>query len=212
MSSPERRDTPKMPASVKDLKPNDRLALAATLIGIVVVALGLTLESYFGGLGTGIRALGGVIFLIGISAFVLGDARRRAAVQSKVRQLVARYVARTAHWGWPDRWGVAAVAIGLILVVPMVALQIMFDTTFGVVVIGVGLFWAGIGLLIYGRFYRKGSERDNRPTTSSPRSGSEYRGGDRVNSRPYRNTAVRDRRPTTSSPRPRSEDRRRDRR
>ncbi len=108
MSSPKRRDAPKLPASVSDLKPNDRLALAATLIGIVVVALGLTLESYFGGLGTGIRALGGVIFLIGISTFVLGDARRRAAVQSKLNDIVTRYVARTAHWSWPDRWGLAA--------------------------------------------------------------------------------------------------------
>lgn len=179
MSSPKRRDAPKIPATVSDLKPNDRLALAATLIGIVVVALGLTLESYFGGLGTGIRALGGVIFLIGISTFVLGDARRRAAVQSKLRDTVTRYMARTAHWGWPDRWGVAAVAVGLILVVPMLALQIMFDTTFGVVVIGVVLFWAGVGLLIYGRFYRKDAARDHQSMSSPTRPGGKDRSGDR---------------------------------
>lgn len=179
MSSPKRRDAPKLPASVSDLKPNDRLALAATLIGIVVVALGLTLESYFGGLGTGIRALGGVIFLIGISTFVLGDARRRAAVQSKLNDIVTRYVARTAHWSWPDRWGLAAVAVGLILVIPMLMLQIMFDTTFGVVIVGVALFWAGIGLLIYGRFYRKGEAGEHRPSTSPTTRRREERGGDR---------------------------------
>lgn len=179
MSSPKRRDAPRLPARVRDLKPNDRLALAGTLIGIVVVALGLILESYSGGLGTGIRALGGVIFLIGISAFVLGDPRRREAVQSKFRDIVARYMARTAHWGWPDRWGVAAAAVGLLLIVPMIALQIMFDTTFGVVVIGVTLFWVGIGLLIYGRFYRKDAVRDHQSTASPPRPRRENRGGDR---------------------------------
>ena len=179
MSSPKRRDAPKLPASVSHLKLNDRLALAGTLIGIVVIALGLTLESYFGGLGTGIRALGGVIFLIGIFTFVLGDPRRRAAAENKLRDIFTRYKARTAHWSWPDRWGVAAVAIGLMLVVPMVALQIMFDTTFGVVVIGVTLFWVGIGLLIYGRFYRKEAAGDHRPTASSTRSRREDRGGNR---------------------------------
>ncbi len=168
-----------MPASVSDLKPNDRLALAATLIGIVVVALGLTLESHFGGLGISIRALGGVIFLVGISTFLLGDARRRATVQSKLRDIVTRYMARTAHWGWPDRWGVAAVAVGLMLVVPMVVLQIMFDTTFGFVMVGVILFWAGIGLLVYGRFYRKDAARDHQSTASPTRPGGKDRSGDR---------------------------------
>ncbi len=167
-----------MPASVRELKANDRLALAGTLIGIVVVALGLILESYFGGVGTGIRVLGGVVFLCGISAFVLGDARRRAAAQKRVRQIVARYMARTAHWGWPDRWGVAAVALGLILLVPMLALQIMFDSTLGVVLIGVVLFWAGIGLLAYGRIYRRDAVQDHRPASPPRRSGDRDRSGD----------------------------------
>ena len=179
MSSFKKGDASRLPVPVRDIKPNDRLALAGTLIGIVVVALGLILESYFGVLATGIRALGGVIFLIGISAFVLGDPRRREAVQSKFRDIVDRYMARTAHWGWPDRWGLAAAAVGLLLIVPMIALQIMFDTTFGVVVIGVTLFWVGIGLLIYGRFYRKEAAGDHRPTTSPTRSGREDGGGDR---------------------------------
>ena len=170
-----------MPAALKDLKLIDRLALAGALIGIVVVALGLILESYFGGLGTGLRALGGVIFLVGISTFVLGDARRRAAVQTWLRQVSARYVARTAHWGWPDRWGVAAVAIGLIFVVPAVVLQIMFGSALGAPVASVGviLFWVGIGLLIYGRFYRRGVERGRRSPTSPSRPGKEGSGGDR---------------------------------
>ena len=181
MPSSKRRDAPRTPASVRNLKLNDRLALAGALIGIVVVALGLILESYVGGLGTGLRALGGVIFLIGISTFVLGDARRRAAVQSRLRQVSARYMARTAHWGWPDRWGVAGVAIGLIFVVPALVLQIMFGSALGAPVASVGviLFWVGIGLLIYGRFYRKDAERGGRSPTSPSRSGEEGSGGDR---------------------------------
>ena len=179
MSSFKRRDEPRIPASARGFKLNDRLTLAGMMIGIVLIALGLVLESYFGGLGTGLRALGGVIFLCGISAYVLGDARRRAAAQNKVRHLVATYMARTADLGWPDRWGLASVAIGLILIVPMLILQIMFDTTLGVVLIGVGLFWVGIGLLIYGRFYRKDGVRDRRPTTSRTQSGRRERARDR---------------------------------
>ena len=181
MPSSKRRDAPQMPAAVRDLKLNDRLVLAAALIGIVVVALGLILESFVGGLGSGLRALGGVIFLTGISTFVLGDPRRRTAVQSRLRQISSRYLARTAHWGWPDRWGVAAVAIGLIFVVPALVLQIMFGSALGAPVASVGviLFWVGIGLLIYGRFYRRGVERGRRSPASPSRSGKEGSGGDR---------------------------------
>ena len=165
-----KRDAPRLPALVRNLRLNDRLALVGTLIGILIVALGLILEPYSSGAGTGLRALGGVIFLCSVSAFVLVDARRRAAVQNKVQDIVARYMARTAHWKWPDRWGLAAAAIGLIMAVPMLALQIMFDAAFGAAMIGIALFWVGIGLLIYGRFYRKGATDEHRPTASTTRS------------------------------------------
>ena len=178
MSSSKRRDDPRLPAPVRNLKLNDRLALAGVVIGILVVALGLALEPHFSGVGLGLRALGGVIFLFGVSAFVLGDARRRAAAQNKVRQIFDSYMSRTADWGWPDRWGLAAVAIGLILAVPMVALQIMFDTTFGVVLVGVILFWAGVGLLIYGRFYKKDAIEDHRRTAPTTRTNRGGRRGD----------------------------------
>ena len=77
------------------------------------------------------------------------------------------YMLRTAHWGWPDRVGLASVTIGVALIVPAVVLQIIFRN--GAVVAGpaVILFWVGILLLIYGRLHGRG-DMLTRDWSSSP--------------------------------------------
>ena len=164
---PLKMSVARMLASLRESGSRASLAPAAAAFGIVLVALGWILEEESVGIGAAIRTLGGILFLAGLATVVFGDSRRRAVALDMSKRTLARYMSRTAHWGWPDRWGLAGVAIGVALIVPAVALQIIFRN--GAVVAGpaVLVFWVGIFLLIYGRFYGRGEMR-TRERSSSP--------------------------------------------
>ncbi len=157
----------------KRLSPMDRIGAAAVVVGIGMVALGWLIEELGGVVGavSPLRIMGGILLFGGIAVLLLYDPHRRAMVIGKIRWLVNWYQAKTASWNWPDRVGLAGVIIGLILVLPCIVLQIIFRTSFGMIILAVLSFWGGVGLLIYGRFYRRGSgeNRPRRPTSSSPR-------------------------------------------
>ena len=132
----------------------NRLGLAGIVVGIVFFVLGSVLEGIY---GPAIRSLGGVILLAGLGILLFGEPRRRAAVIASARRVVDDYKNRTAHWRWPDRMGLAGVAIGLLLLVPAVFMGILFGAIGGTLVMWPALvfFWGGAVLLIYGRFYRR---------------------------------------------------------
>ena len=173
---PPKMSVPKMLASLRESRAADKLGSAGGAFGIVLVALGWILEGE--SIGTAIRTLGGIIFLSGLAAIVFGDSRRRADVIGMFRRKGARYMSRTANWGWPDRVGLAGVAIGVALVVPALVLQIIFRSGAVIALPAVILFWGGVGLLIYGRFFRMDAEQ-TRPESSSP-SHKEERGRGRI--------------------------------
>ncbi len=143
--------------------------------GAVIVAIGLVMEGNSEGSGAALRAVGGALLVGGLILLFFGDARRRAATINSLKRLVARYLARTTHWGWPDRYGLAAMVLGFAWVVPSLAIQIFVGNSYGIVIIGVLVFWGGFALLIYGRFYKRG-EASVRRRNSSERSHKEGRG------------------------------------
>ena len=170
MSTPK-TNVPNQAVLRKRLELADRLGSAGAAIGVILVALGLILQEYFDGIGTAIRTLGGVLFLCGLGAVLFVESRRRAAVIGAARRIVARYMSRTAGWGWPDRLGLAGVAVGLVLLAPALVLQIIFGSVSGAIVIapGIVVFWVGVALLVYGRFHRRDTRRTRPlPPYSSP--------------------------------------------
>ena len=156
-----------MLASLRESRSADSFGPAGVAFGIVLIALGWILDEESFGVGGVVRTLGGIAFLAGLATVVFGNSRRRAAAMGYSGRIYARYMSRTAYWGWPDRVGLAGVAIGVALIVPAVVLQIIFRN--GAVVAGpaVILFWVGILLLIYGRFHGRGEKR-TRDLYSSP--------------------------------------------
>ena len=156
---PLKMSAAKMLASLREPRAADRLGAAGVVFGIVLVAIGWILEGEFLGIGAAIRTLGGILFLGGLGIVVFGDSHRRSVAIGIWRRICAGYMSRTAHWGWPDRVGLAGVASGTALVAPALVLQIIFRN--GAVVAGPAalLFWVGVGLLIYGRFRRRGETR-----------------------------------------------------
>ena len=166
----------KLLAALRGLSPADALGSAGVVIGIILVVTGIALQENSGaGIGGAIRMLGGVLLLSGLGAVLFWESRRRVAIIRAARRVAERYMAATAGWRWPNRYGLAGVIIGLILLAPALVLQILFGTIFGVMVIspGITLFWIGVALLIYGRF----SRRSARPHSSPSRR--EGRGADR---------------------------------
>ena len=160
----------RMLESLQESRWADRLGPVAVAIGIVLVALGWILEEESIGMGGVIRTLGGIAFLAGLATVVLGNSRRRAAAIGMSKRIVARYMSRTASWGWPDRVGLAGVAIGVALIVPALVLQIIFRNGAIVALPAVLLFWGGLFLLIYGRFHGRDEVRTkDRSSSPSPR-------------------------------------------
>ena len=153
---PPKMSVPKILASLRELSPSDTLGSAGAAIGIILVAFGFFLQESGVVFGETIRTLGGVLLLGGLGAVLFVEPRRRAAVIGAARRVVARYKSRTAGWGWPDRLGLAGVAVGLVLLAPALVLQIIFGSFFGSIVLvpGIVLFWVGVALLVYGRFHR----------------------------------------------------------
>lgn len=160
---------PKALTSLQEWRSANTVGSAGVAIGILLIAIGWILEEEAIGIGAAIRSLGGVFFLAGLATVVFGDSRRRAVAIGMARRISVRYMSRTAHWGWPDRVGLAGVAVGLALVVPALALQIIFRN--GAVVAGpaVILFWVGVILLIYGRFHGRGEVGGEDVSSPDPR-------------------------------------------
>ena len=123
---PLRMSLARMLASLRESRSADGLGAAGVALGIILVALGWILEEASIGIGSAIRTLGGISFLAGLATVVFGDSRRRAVAIGMSKRVVARYMSRTAYWGWPDRVGLAGVIVGLALSVPAVVLQIIF--------------------------------------------------------------------------------------
>ena len=155
-------------ASLREAGLVERTGPAAVAIGTVLVALGLVLEESSAGLGSAVRTLGGILFLCGLAAVLFGNPHRRAATTGIAKRIGARYLARTANWRWPDRVGLAAVAIGLALIIPSLVLQISFGNGAVVALPAVILFWSGVGLLIYGRFLGRAAMRSREAPTPPP--------------------------------------------
>ena len=173
---PLKTNAANMLASLRESRRAGSLGPAGVVLGILLVALGWILEEQSIGAGAVVRTLGGILFLCGLAIVVFGDAHRRAAAIGATERIYARYMARTAHWGWPDRWGLAGAVIGFALVVPAIVLQIIFRNGVVVAAPAVLIFWIGVFLLIYGRFHRRGRMRDRSlPSSSSRRD--RYRGG-----------------------------------
>ncbi len=168
----------RMLASLRESRSADGLGAVGVALGIVLVALGWILEEASIGVGAAIRTLGGILFLAGLATVVFGDSRRRAVAIGLSQRIVARYMSRTAHWGWPDRVGLAGVTVGLALSVPAVVLQIILRNGAAVAGPAVLIFWVGIALLIYGRFYGP-DEKQTRGQSSSD-SRARGRGGGRM--------------------------------
>ncbi len=150
-------------AALRGQSPTDALGSAAAAAGIVLVALGIVLREAGVDFGAAVRTLGGLLLLGGLAAVLLWEPRRRAAVIGAARRIAEWYMASTAAWRWPDRVGLAAMAIGLALLPPALVVQIIFGTVFGVMVIapGIVLFWAGAALLVYGRLHRAKAGRSS---------------------------------------------------
>ncbi len=164
---PLRTTLARLLTSLRESRSPASLAPAAVALGILLVALGWILEEQSVGVGAVVRTIGGILFLCGLGILVFGDARRRAAAITASERIYARYMNRTANWGWPDRWGLAGVAIGIALIVPALVLQIIFRNGVVVAVPAVLVFWIGVFLLIYGRFHGRGEIR-TRDRSSSP--------------------------------------------
>ena len=160
--------TDKLLAALREQSPTDTLGSAGVAIGIILVTTGFVLqESFDAGFGGEIRMLGGVLFLSGLGAVLFGESRRRTAMIHAARRTVERYMAATARWLWPNRMGLAGMALGLVLLAPALVLQIIFGTVFGAIVVapGIVLFWCGIALLVYGLLRRRDAAR--KPKQSS---------------------------------------------
>ena len=146
-----------MLAALRESRSSDWLGAAGVALGIVLVALGWILEEESVGAGGAVRTLGGLLFLSGLAIVVFGDSRRRSAAIGLSERICSMYMSRTANWGWPDRVGLAGVVIGVALVVPALVLQIILRNGAIVALPAVVLFWGGVLLLIYGRFYGRRS-------------------------------------------------------
>ena len=166
---PLRMSLARMLASLRESRSADGLGAAGVALGIILVALGWILEEASIGIGSAIRTLGGISFLAGLATVVFGDSRRRAVAIGMSKRVVARYMSRTAYWGWPDRVGLAGVIVGLALSVPAVVLQIIFRNGGAVAGPAVILFWVGIALLIYGRFHGRGEKQTRGQRSSDSR-------------------------------------------
>ncbi len=175
--SPSETSFTKLLELLKQLRRDDNLGAALAAVGIVILAIGLFLQGISVEIGTPIRTFGGLLLLAGIAAFILATPHRRAIAIGTFKNVVRRYTTKTASWRWMNRTGLAAVIIGLVWLIPVLALRIIFgkialDIAAAIMVPGIVIFWAGIALLIYG-MYR--AIKDARSTADSSGSREEPR-------------------------------------
>ena len=167
-------------AWLKRLGPADKLGAAAIAVGALLVAGGLYSQGDSGSaLGDAFRTMGGLAIIGGIAAIALWEPRRRDAIVRVAIVISNGYMARTAHWRWPNRYGLAAVIVGLALSVPGAMLGLIFGTGLGrlVLISAVVLFWAGVALLVYGVFQQVRERRGQGPPYRGGRGGRGRRGG-----------------------------------
>ena len=155
MFSRNKSDASKTGKILGEARRADALGSGAVAVGIVLVAIDLILQSQLEDFTTVFRVIGGVLFLIGIGMLLFGNEHRRRAISSQSRRVTARYMARSAGWGRPFRYGVAATVIGLILIVPALFLQFLFGNSFGVGILAILVFCSGIALIVYGVYLRR---------------------------------------------------------
>ncbi len=162
----------KLLAALREQSLSDILGSVAAAIGIILVVSGIVLQDNYGvGFGATIRSMGGVLLLGGLGTVLFVESRRRAAAIGAARRIVERYMAVTATWHWPNRMGLAGVAIGLVLLAPALVLQIIFGSSSGAIVMapGIVLFWFGVALLIFGWFLRRNAaQKPNQSSAVSP--------------------------------------------
>ncbi len=177
MRTPGADDTDAL-AWLKRLSLADKLGAAAIAIGVLLVAGGIYSQGDSGStLGGAFRTVGGLAILGGIAAIALWEPRRRAVIVRTAIVISNEYMARTAHWRWPNRYGLAAVIVGLALAVPGAMLGLLFGTVLGslVLISAVVLFWAGVVMLAYGVFQQVRERRKQGPPYRGGRGG--WRGG-----------------------------------
>lgn len=135
---------------------SDAAGVAGALIGAILVAVGLTLQEQDVSVGATVRTLGGILLLGGVGVLLFGTSQRRRASNNWARRIIARYMAATERWRWPNRAGVAGVAIGLLLLPPALVAQVLFGTVVATVIIapGIVVFWVGVAFIIYAWFQR----------------------------------------------------------
>ena len=165
-----------LPGALKRLALADKLGAAAVAVGVVWLALGIYAQDLNAGLSMTLRAMGGAAFLGGLVTLALWEPRRRAAVLGAARRAVRRYLARTAGWRWPDRWGLAAMLVGLGLATPAIFLQAAFGGGTLLAAPAIAAFWGGMALLVYGRFYRRNRDRALSRRDPSSRRGRRWQG------------------------------------
>ena len=157
-------------ALLAGVSPVDRIALGAVAVGAVFVAVGILTAPFAGpgedgaGLDAALRGLGGVLLLGGIGALALGTPRRRDRAARAARLAARGYMARTAHWNPADRWGLAAVLLGLAGGACGVVLYVLFGPGVGnaVVVPSLLAFAGGAFTLIAVRFMRDRKDGERR--------------------------------------------------
>lgn len=151
--SPSERAIAQLLELLKQLRKNDNLGAALAAVGIVILAIGLFLQGVSVEIGTPIRTLGGLLLLAGIAAFIFATPHRRAVAIGTFKSVVRRYTTKTAGWRWMNRAGLAAVIVGLVWLVPVLALRMIFGQIAAAIMVpGILIFWSGIALLIYGMY------------------------------------------------------------
>lgn len=154
---------------LRGLGPAAMVGLVAALAGAVVLFIGLILEGNTEGSGGGLRAAGGLLIVGGLVLVFFRDSRRRASTVEAAKGIYARYMRRTAHWSWYDRYGVAGVVLGLFWLLPTLLIQIVIGNSFGIMAVGIVLFWGGFILLIFGRIYEFRRKSSHSQTRHKPR-------------------------------------------
>ena len=161
----------KLTRALRKARPTDTLGPAAAVIGLILVVSGIVLQKDHGvALGATVRTLGGALLLGGVGAVLFGESRRRAAIVGAARRMAERYMAATAHWRWTSRWGLAGMVTGPILLVPALAMEIIFGS-YGAAFIATGflLFGSGATLLVWEKLVRRGAARGPRTRRRPPR-------------------------------------------
>ncbi len=161
----------KLLAALREQRQSDILGSVAAVIGIILVVSGIALQDNYGvGFGATIRSMGGVLLLGGLGTVLFVESRRRAAAIGAARRIVERYMAVSVAWHWPNRMGLAGVAIGLVLLAPALVLQIIFGSPFGAIVMapGIVIFWFGVALLIYGWLNRRNAAQKPKQSSAVP--------------------------------------------